>query len=264
MAAEEIILTKEEGIATIILNRPEKLNALTDEIAKLFPQKINEVGNDDSIKVVILTGAGRAFCAGADIGNVLTTRESGDSGTSQKELAESMKSHILPLVKLEKPVIGAINGAAVGAGLSLALACDIRLASENARFSAIFARIGLMPDMGATYYLPKILGTSKALELMFTGDMIDAVEAERIGLVSRVVKHDDLMAVTREFAGRLARGPSIAIQLTKKAVQELQYRELESRIEFESYGQEICLRTADYREGVKAFMEKRAPKFEGR
>ena len=168
------------------------------------------------------------------------------------------------LRELPKPVIAAVNGAATGAGFALSLACDIRYASENARFSALFVRRGFVPDTGITYYLPRLAGTAKALELLWTGDMIDAKEAERIGVVSKVVPHDDLLLEVYEFADRLAKGASISIEIAKAAVYKAQHVDLDSAMAMEAWGQSIAHTSEDRAEGQKAFLEKREPNFKGR
>lgn len=264
MANQEIIRTKEEGIVTITLNRPDKLNAITEEMVRQFPGIIEEIRMDDSIKVVIITGAGRGFCAGADASRLVSSISGERLERTRRELTTPIGYWLLPLAKLEKPTIAAINGVVAGVGISVALACDIRIASEHATFTAAWVKRGLIPDGGATYFLPRVLGMSKALELMFTGDMVNAVEAERIGLVSRVVPHDDLLRVVHERASTIAKGPSVAIELMKKGAYRSLNHDLESQLDFESYAQNICRQTEDHKEGVESFIQKRPPKFEGR
>ena len=264
MAYKDIILEKEGGIATITLNRPEKLNAISMLMREELGEVIEEVRADDSIRAVIVTGAGRGFCVGADIGAVI----GGKIGIELKEESRRIRLkplgwYVLNLAKLEKPTIAAVNGVAAGIGLSIALACDIRIASEAARFGAVWVRLALTPDGGATYLLPRILGIAKALELMFSGDIIDAWEAERIGLVSRVVPPDELMKVTKELAGKIAKGPPITMELTKRAVYRGVENDLDSQINFETYIGNLVRATQDHQEGVKAYMEKREPQFKG-
>ena len=213
MGTNELTIIRKDGIATITLNRPDRLNALTIPMVKELCRIVEDARLDDSIKVLILTGTGRGFCSGRDVTTLSQPEE-----RSQKETSESMRSLALPLYNLSKPIIAAINGVAAGAGLSIAMLFDIRIAAENAKFSLAFVRRGLIPDIGATYTLPRLVGTAQAMELMITGDMIDAAEALRIGIVSRVVPDEDLMKVARELADRIAKGPPIAIGLTKQAI----------------------------------------------
>jgi len=270
---QDIVLEKQHGVTILTLNRPEKMNAITyrmrDELNDIF----SSVDRDDETKVLILTGAGeRAFCAGADSGALADL--AGDSSTQKAEgqtvresrwLAIRPVGHMaLALYNLHKPVIGAVNGVAAGAGLSLALLCDLRIASENARFTLSNIKRGIIPDYGATYYLPRLVGKAKALELMWSGDIIDAKEAERIGLVSKLVSKDRLMSEAKEFAHRLAQGPSVAIELTKWAVQKSLDNDFESQLDFETRAQARCNMTEDFKEGVQSLLEKREPRFQGR
>ena len=266
MNYEAIILEKSEGIATITLNRPEKLNALNNKMAEELPQAFDEVATDDSINVVVITGAGRAFCAGADVQErFLGTIEKMKRGEINLALEPTFPDIALPaLRRIEKPVIASVNGPATGFGSTLTLACDIRIASENARFVAAWIRRALMPDLGASYMLPRTVGLSKACELIFTGDAIDAKEAERIGLVSNVVPHEQLMSTTMELARRLAKGPPIAIQLAKRAIYEAQHMDMEATVEFERLGFAMTMRSEDASEGTRAFLEKREAIFKGR
>lgn len=265
MNSDKLILSKENGIATLTLNRPEKLNAMTDEMWQQLPRLIDEANDDNSVKVLVVTGTERAFCVGSDVGG-LASRAGGKKGPSKsrKEITTPTGSETLRLAKLEKPTIAAINGIAAGAGISIALACDIRIASEQARFVAAWVNRGMVPDGGASYYLTQILGPSKALEIVFTGASIDAAEAERLGIVSRVVPDDSLTKVVQELAEKIARGPSVAIELMKKCVYRALTHDLESQLYFESYAQDICRRTEDHKEGNEAFKQKRQPKFKGK
>lgn len=261
MTYDDLLLEKRDGIATITLNAPDKMNALTIGMRKSILSVTEELAQDDEVRVVVVTGAGRGFCAGADL-----------SGGGGGELSRQQRLGFLgptwgaeAFFKLEKPVIAAINGACVGAGFSLALSMDIRIASEAARFGAVFILRGLTPDCGITYWLPKAVGTSKALELMYTGEIIDAAEAERIGIVSKVVPPDDLMKVTQELAGKIAQQAPLSVELTKKMVYRGMIDDFWRQIEIETYANHVTGQSEDSQEAVRAFFEKRPPsKFKGR
>ena len=257
MAENDILVSVENHIAVVTFNRPEKLNAVTGEMAQRFLKIIAEMRSDDNVKVVIVTGAGSAFCSGADLSSLVETKR------QRWELIRPIGYQVLALTKLEKPTIAAINGVAAGIGLSMALACDIRLASENARLAVIWIKRGLVADGGTTYFLTRLLGISKALEIMLMSETIGAVDAERMGLVSKTIRPDSLMTVAKEMARKLAEGPSVAIELTKKAGYRALESSLESQLEFETYAQNLCFQTEDYKEGIKSFMEKRPPQFKG-
>jgi 2-(1,2-epoxy-1,2-dihydrophenyl)acetyl-CoA isomerase len=259
MDYEGLTLDKEAGIATITLNRPEQLNAISMSMAESIRKALDEVDKDDSLKVVIITGAGRGFCAGLDVAAFAQIE-----AMSQKELGNFMRRLSLPLHNLSKPTIAAINGTAVGGGLATAMLCDMRIASEKARFSSGYIRMGIIPDLGATYFLPRIVGTAKAMELMITGDVFDAAEAQRLGIVNRVVPEGEVMKTARELADRIASGPSVAIGLIKQAVNRGVHNSLEQQIEFECFADYICFQTEDHKEGVRAFLDKRPPEFKGR
>jgi len=268
MPYESILLDKEEGIATLAFNRPQKMNSLGVQMLDEAAAAIRELNDDDETKVLIITGTGRAFSAGADL-----TAEVKGTDTTAPGLKR--RARTLPFARFgylmkrlhefDKPTIAAVNGVAVGAGLSVALLCDIRIAADDARFSSIFIKRGLVADCGATFYLPRVLGTAKALELMWTGDMIDAKEAERIGLVRSVVPAAELMKEAKALALRFAKGPSVAIELTKRMVYDgLKANDFSSQLANEGLAQEICYKTEDYKEGVDAFVEKREAKFKGK
>jgi 2-(1,2-epoxy-1,2-dihydrophenyl)acetyl-CoA isomerase len=270
---QNIIAEKKDSIMLITLNRPDKLNAIDATMLDELARALQDADEDDEVKAVVLTGAGRAFSSGADVTTVAAVVKPSMSPVPAVELGRRVRLKpfagfgdvALRLRNLDKPTIAAINGIAAGAGLSFALGCDIRIASEKAQFSLIFVRRGVVPDTGATYLLPRLVGTSKALELIFTGDMLDAVEAERIGLVNRVVPDESLMPVTKELATRIAEGPSVAIELMKRAVyQGLETNNFASQLAYEGWAQELCYETKDVEEGVRAFLEKRKPKFSGR
>lgn len=261
MSVEGLIFTKEDGIATITFNRPQKLNAVTEAMRTEVHRIATELRGDDEVKTLIITGAGEAFSTGADASE-LTADYSGP--IEPYILKRPFGWWILPVRYFPKPTIAAIPGIVAGVTFSLALACDFRIASEKAKFSMVFVKRGLVPDGGATYYLPRMVGTSKALELMLMGDTFDAREAERLGLVNKVVPHEELMNVTKELANKIARGPSVAIEFIKRGVYKGATNDLESQLEFETLAQRICFQTEDFKEGVTSFLEKREPQFKGR
>lgn len=262
---EELIYSCKDGVATLTFNRPDKLNACTTAMYDGICQVADEVRINDEAKVLIITGAGRGFCAGSDVESRLATRASGERlEKSRKEMVQPIGYFGAPLYSLGKPTIAAINGVAAGAGLSFALICDIRIASDKARFRAVWVNMGLVPDVGATYLLPRTIGLDKALELAFTGEIVDAKEAERIGLVTKVVPHDDLMKVANELASRIARAPSVAVELTKRGMYRAMGGDYNAHLDFESYAQNVCIQTEDFKEATTAFKEKREPRFRGR
>jgi 2-(1,2-epoxy-1,2-dihydrophenyl)acetyl-CoA isomerase len=262
---KDIILEKERNIATLILNRPEKMNAVSIQTREEIVAALAEVNEDEDMRVLILTGAGdRAFCAGVDVG-VMSARIAGEvKEVTRRQLTQRMGYQVPLFREIRVPTVVAINGVAAGMGVSFIAACDIRIASDKARFTCAWVNRGLVPDGAATYLLPQIVGIEKALELFYTGDVINAEEALRIGLVSRVVPHDDLMKTVRELAEKIAAGPPIALELAKYGV----YRGLESdmkgALDYENYAIKVCTSTEDYKEGVTAFLEKRKAEFKGR
>jgi 2-(1,2-epoxy-1,2-dihydrophenyl)acetyl-CoA isomerase len=259
MEYEGISLRKEAGVAVLTLERPEQLNAITLPMVYSLAGACDEIEDDKDVKAVVLTGAGRGFCAGLDVSAFEHIKK-----MSQAELGELMKLMSGSLYNISKPVIAAINGATAGAGMSLSLLCDIRLASEKAWFSSGYMRMGIIPDLGFTYCLPRIIGTSRALDMMISNERINAAEAERLGIVSRVVPQDDLMKAAMELADTAAEGPSIAIGLAKQAVRRGIHNSLEQQVEFECFADYICFRTDDHEEGARAFQEKRPPQFLGK
>ncbi len=262
---EELIYSVRDGVATLIFNRPDKMNACTTTMYDGICQVADEVTADDNVKVLVITGAGRAFCAGTDVESRLATRVGGGRlEKSRREMIQPVGYFGSALHRLGKPTIAAINGVAVGAGLSWALLCDIRIASDKARLGAVWVNMGLIPDVGGTYLLPRTIGLDKAIELAITGDIIDAKEAERIGLVTKVVPHDDLVQVTNELASRIARGPSVAIELIKRGIYRAIGGDYDAQLDFESYAQNLCFQTEDCKEAVNAFKEKRQPHFQGK
>lgn len=263
MEGKDLLLEKDGHVAILTLNRPDKMNALSAEMRESLPRALQEIQADDSVRAVILTGAGRGFCSGADVA-VQAARAAGQViETSRQILLQLVGSVILGFEKVNKPIIAAVNGIAAGVGLTMTLACDIRIASANARFAAIWVKRGLIADGGATLLLPLTVGMEKALELSFTGDIIDAREAERIRLVSRVVAPEELMTRAKELAQKIASGPPISVELVKRVMWEKIRNQLREQLLFESYAQNICRTTQDQKEAVKAFMEKREPQFKG-
>jgi len=264
MKHEGFILDKQEDIAVLTLNRPEKLNAITEEMfIKVFPKLFQELNDDDAVRVLIITGAGKGFCAGADVSE-MASGVTFQSNLTRGERLQALGAFVTFLYNLEKPVIAAINGVAAGAGVSIALVSDIRIASENARFRMAFVHRGLIPDCGATFSMPRLIGAGKSFELMYTGDIIDAKEAERIGLVNKVVPAANLMDEATTLAKKLAKGPPLTLAQIKRAVHKGVINNLEEQLYFESYAQNFCMRTEDHKEGVSSFLEKREPQFKGR
>ncbi len=262
MSGSTVLIDRVGDVGVITLNRPNKMNAIDRALIEDFESAVREC-EKDGVRSILLTGAGRGFCAGAD----LTAPEgkghtSGTESLSRKGFPLGYPS--LLLQKFPRPVVAAVNGASVGAGFGLALACDIRIAAESARFSAIFAKRALSPDYGCTQLLPMAVGMSKAMELMYTGDIIDAAEAERIGLVSRVVPDDELTECAMELAQKLASGPSVAHALTKKMAYSSISRNLEDQLWLEGQASQASGMTEDRAEGVRAFMERREPVFSGK
>jgi len=257
MAYEDLLVDKEGTIATITLNVPEKLNALSRKMTASLGLAAEELARDDEVRVVVVTGAGRGFCSGADV----TMMRTGTGQTAEVSRFSRLQTTGWPFYdvfpRLGKPVIAAINGPCVGGGFSLALSCDVRIASETARFGAAQIARGLVPDYGLTYYLPLAIGVSRALELMFSGEIIGAAEALRLGIVSRVVPPDDLMRVTRELAGKISQQAPTPIELTKKMVWRALFDGINRQIDLETWAQQICFQTEDHHEAVRAFLEKR-------
>lgn len=254
----------EDGIATLTLNRPERLNALGDTLRFDIYDAVTRGAADPGVRVLVITGAGRGFCSGGDVKAMSERGQAGAETAPDERISPIRDRTVIAMRDCVKPIIAAVNGAAAGAGMSLALACDLRIASTAAKFSQAFVKRGITPDWGASWFLPRVVGAAKAAELILTGDTIDAAEALRLGIVNAVVAPEELMTETRKLARKIADGPPVAIQLAKRAIHHNLAVDLRSGLEFESFAQGICRDTEDAKEGVKAFMEKRAPVFRGR
>ena len=257
----EVLLSHfDDSVLTLTLNRPQSYNAFTEELARALQAELDRAHTDPSIRAVVITGAGKAFSAGQDLGELV--------GPDAPPMEQILREHFNPVITkiraCAKPVIAAVNGVAAGAGANIAIACDIVLASESASFIQAFSKIGLIPDSGGTWTLPRIVGWQKASALMITGDKLDATAAERLGLVYRVYAHDRLAAEAQDLARRLARMPTRAIALTKQALERSAGATLDQQLRTEDELQGVASETADYAEGVAAFLAKRTPEFHGR
>jgi len=260
---QSIIFDSQDRIGLLKLNRPEKLNAFGGPIRDEILDVLAKIAADDTVRVLVVTGEGRGFSAGGDIDHLKHLRESKDEqgfrtvlGKGQ-QITRSMRA-------LSKPVIAAVNGPCAGAGFSFALGCDIRIASDRATFGPSFALIGLHPDWGGSWFLPKLVGSAKACELVFTGTMISAQDADKMGLVNRVVPHDELLPITMEIAGRMAKNPPGVLRLAKESIYRSLSSDLETAFARETQVQIECFYSEDFLEGLTAFKEKRKPQFKGK
>ena len=264
MPYQQLLVDRDGAVATVRLNNPAKLNALSDTLTRELVDALAALKDDQEVRAVVLTGEGRAFCSGADLGGMEQEYRGGGRARPTDLLDDGYAKIVRLIVDSPKPVIAAVNGVAAGAGLSLALACDLRLASEAATFSMAFVRIGLVPDSGASYFLPRIVGAATALELSITGERIDAERALSIGLVSRVVPAESMPNEAATLAAELAALPTRAIGLTKQLLRDAASLLLDEALALESRVQDEATRTDDHREGVLAFLDKRTPEFRGR
>jgi 2-(1,2-epoxy-1,2-dihydrophenyl)acetyl-CoA isomerase len=253
-----------EGIATITLNRPEALNAFNILTGEEFLDALMACGKDDGVRVVILAGEGRAFCAGGDVKAMAGSLEEGTPVRFFQRLTLLLHPILVEMTRMPKPIIGRVHGFASGYGMSLALGCDLVVAAESTRFNMAYAFVGLAPDGGSTYFLPRLVGPKKALEMLFTGDFMDAREAERLGIVNRVVPDAELEQATVDLARKLAQGPPLAMAEAKKLVYRGLSETLERQLENEREAIVRSAATQDFSEGVSAFVEKRRSVFQGR
>jgi enoyl-CoA hydratase/carnithine racemase len=260
--AEELLYEVRDRIATLTLNRPDKLNAFTGPMIERWAWALTEAQRDPEVNVVVVTGAGKAFCSGGDVARM------GQGEPTPLDHKNMLWEHIhrVPkaLEQMDKPVIAMVNGVAVGAGMGMAVMCDLRIASDSARFSTGYVRVGLVPGDGDTYFLPRLVGTAKALELLWTAEFIEASEAERLGIVNRVVPADRLVDETYAFARKIADGPQIPIRMIKRLVYQSLRLDLRTHLDLVSSHMAVVRETEDHKEGVQAFKDKRPPKFRGR
>ena len=258
--SDVVLSSRDGGVLTLTLNRPEALNALNREMTQALRTAIDAAARDSDLGAIVLTGAGRAFCAGADL-KAVTARGTG----GETDLGADLRSNYAPLIRAmracPKPIIAALNGTAAGAGLSLALACDLRLTAAGAQLIVVFVRVGLVPDAGSLFFLTRMLGLSKATELAITGDPLSADDAHRLGLISAVVPPDQLMAAALERARQLAQGPRQTYALIKAGIERALDLDLEQTLELEAQLQALAGRTPDAQEAIQAFLEKRKPVF---
>jgi enoyl-CoA hydratase/carnithine racemase len=253
-----------DHVATITLNRPEVMNALNREMYAELEQAFRDAHRDPEVRCVILTGAGRAFCSGDDVKQIMLGEQRDATVTRLRDVRPRPTPAAAAVLECDKPVIAAVNGPAVGWGMDLTLLCDIRIASENAKFGELFIKRGLVSDVGGLWRLPRIVGPAKAAELLFTGDVIDAREAERIGLVSRVVTSDQLMPAALEMARKIAANPPIAMRYMKEGLRRSVHASVEEMGEYVGNALAYLFTTEDHKEGALSFVERREPVFRGR
>lgn len=258
-----IEMNETSGVATILLNRPDKLNAFVGTMREELLDALTRAASESTVRVVVITGAGRAFCSGGDVAYMQGLQKAGDEDPF-RELLEAGRRIVTSIRAMPKPVIAQVNGVAAGAGCNLALACDYRIASDTAQLGETFVKIGLHPDWGGSYLLPRLVGPSRALEIMMTGRMVPATEAVAIGMVDRIVPADQLPAETAMLATSIAAGPPIAISGVKRSLYASELNLLESHLDLETHIQLEAFRSADSAEGMQAFFEKRSPVFTGR
>jgi enoyl-CoA hydratase/carnithine racemase len=259
MAYENILFEKADRVGRITLNRPERLNAFVGSMREEIYEALCQCESDD-VRAVIITGAGKGFCSGADVKFLAQVRNTDDAGSLDRVLATARKV-VSKIRELPKPVIAAINGPTAGGGINLALACDVRVASERASFGETFIRLGLHPDWGGTFFLPRLAGTAVACELMMSGDVISANDAYRLGLVNQVVPHEQLEAATEKMVHRFVRNSPRIIAMVKQAIYKSLNASFDEMLDYETVAQKSCFQIEDSAEGLNAFVEKREPRF---
>src|SRR5437868_10282417 len=262
-AGRVFLESRHNGVATLVMNRPDRLNALNTKLVMALASALRCIAKDESVRVVLLAGAGRAFCSGGDLAMIAEGRQSGEAKDLELLLGSGMEA-VLAMRTMPQPVIAVVNGAAAGAGMNLALAADIRIAAEEATFGQNFAKVGLFPDVGGTYFLPQLVGPAKAAELFYSGDMIDAKTALQLGIVNRLVPGAQLEAEVRSLAQKIAQGPPLAIRAVKRNLFSSEKERLEKALEQEVQEQVRCYLSEDCQEGIRAFLEKRSPQFRGK
>jgi enoyl-CoA hydratase/carnithine racemase len=264
MENQEILYSKQNGIALITMNRPEKRNALSPGLFQGIFNSVEDAAKDDEMKVIIITGKGEAFCSGADV-KAMAAGDLQRQPERPPEQPEPVRRapFALQFRECPKPIIAALNGVAVGVGLDLALSCDIRIASDKARLTVGYVRRGMVPAAGSAWFLPRLLGMDRALKVIWTSEMIDAFEAEKLGLVTMVVPHDELESAALELAEQIAKAPTLAVQAAKRAVYESQDTDLAKSLDLTMKIRQGLLGTRDFHESATAFVEKREPTFKG-
>ena len=262
-AGPVVLEEKHDSVTVLVMNRPDRLNALNNELATALSDALERIARDESVRVVVVTGAGRAFCSGGDLALLGKGRATGATKELEPLLRSGMQA-ALTMRTMPQPVIAAVNGAAAGAGMNIALAADIRIAAEEATFGQNFAKVGLFPDFGGTYFLPQLVGPAKAAELFYTGDMIDAKTALRLGIVNHVVPAAHLEAEVKTVAQKIAQGPPLPIRAVKRTLFASEKKKLEDALGREVQEQLACYLAEDCSEGIRAFFEKRQPQFRGK
>lgn len=262
MVYENITTSESAGVLTITLNRPEKLNAFIGHMRRDLAEVLEHAGSERAVRVVVITGAGRGFCAGGDVPFMAELMQRGDSEEFARILGAGRRV-ITAIRQMTKPVVAAVNGPASGAGCNLAFACDLRIASTAASFSQSFLKVGLHPDWGGSYFLPRLVTPAKACEMFFLGESIGAEEALRLGIVNQVVAPDELEAATLTLAERLCAAPPLALAAAKQAIYHSEAASLEEMLRYETEVQLRCFESEDCHEGIRAFLEKREPRFTG-
>jgi len=261
---EKLLFKVDAGVATVTLNRPDKSNAFDDGMTRELLDALKQIERDEAIRAVVLTGAGKNFCAGQDLAAFVERNSTPDAVSVREHLLQGYNRVVSRIRTIEKPFVAAVNGAVAGAGLGICCACDIRYASENAKFRMAFIGIGLAPDSGTSFLLPRIIGYGRALEMALTNELMDAREALAWGMVTKLYAPDELMTATASLARQLASAPTKGIGLTKRAFNRALVSDLDAALDYEAYIQNIAIETQDHHEGVNAFLEKRAASYRGK